>query len=175
MLHDHRRRLARRDQDVGERLVVAQQHVEARAQPLDQVGFEEERFGLGRGRNELDGRGRRNHAHDARGMAGLARIRRYPFADALGLADVEDLALGVEHAIDAGAGRGVLRISLDRRHAARQRAGRCVLVDRGQARFLLVLLEVELRLNVGFGVVGHQPENRDSRGSGPVSKLQTSW
>ncbi len=34
------------DEDVGEALVVAQQHVEAGLQALDQVGFEQEGFGL---------------------------------------------------------------------------------------------------------------------------------
>ena len=37
----------------------------------------------------------------------------------------------------------------------RQSAGRRVLVDRRQARFVLVLLEVEFRLDVGLGVVRH--------------------
>ena len=34
--------------DERERLVVAQQHVVARHQPLDQVAFEQQRLGLGR-------------------------------------------------------------------------------------------------------------------------------
>jgi hypothetical protein len=42
------------DQDIGERLVVAQKHIEARPQPLDQVGFEQQRFGLGCRRDELE-------------------------------------------------------------------------------------------------------------------------
>jgi hypothetical protein len=37
------------DQDIGKRLVVAQLHVEARPQLLDQIGLEQQRLGFGRG------------------------------------------------------------------------------------------------------------------------------
>ena len=37
------------DDDVGERLVVAQQHVEARPEALDQVVLEQQRLGLAAG------------------------------------------------------------------------------------------------------------------------------
>ena len=54
MLQDLRRPVIAGDQDVGKRLVVAQQHVEARPQLLDQIGFEQQRLGLGGGRDDLD-------------------------------------------------------------------------------------------------------------------------
>ncbi len=66
MLEDLRRPMVAGDQDIGKRLVVAQQHVEARPQLLDEVGFQQQRFGLGRGRDELDRHGRGDHAQDAR-------------------------------------------------------------------------------------------------------------
>ena len=57
MLEDLRRPMIAGDQDVGKRLVVAQQNVEARPQPLDQVGLEQQRLGLGLGRDEFERRG----------------------------------------------------------------------------------------------------------------------
>ena len=35
-----------RQDDVRERFVVAQEHVEARTQPFDQIGFKQQGFGL---------------------------------------------------------------------------------------------------------------------------------
>ncbi len=156
MLHDHRRRLAGRDQDVGERLVVAHQHVEARTQPLDQVRFEQQRLGLGGGRDELDLRGRGDHAHDARGVPGHARIRDDALADALRLADVEHLAFRIDHAVDAGRRRGMLGGALDRRRPTRKRTGRRLdVLDRRQADLVLdfVVEEVDVGLDIGLGVV----------------------
>ena len=43
-----------RDQNIGKRFVVAQQHVEARPQPLDHVRFEQQRLGLGAGDDEFE-------------------------------------------------------------------------------------------------------------------------
>ena len=53
------------DHDVGERLVVAQQHVEARLEALDQVVLEQEGLGLAVGDHELHGPGARDHALQA--------------------------------------------------------------------------------------------------------------
>ena len=57
--------LVARDEDVGKRLVVAHQHIEARPEALDKVGFEKQRLGLGADGDELHRRGRRDHARDA--------------------------------------------------------------------------------------------------------------
>ena len=79
-----------RDQDVWKRLVVAQLHVEARAQLFDQICFKQKRLGFGPGRHDLDGDGRRNHAQDARRLRRVgAGVGGEPLADVLGLADVE--------------------------------------------------------------------------------------
>ena len=70
MFQDLRRPVVAGDQDIGKRFVVAQLHVEARPQLLDQIGFQQQRLGFGRGGHDLDGRGGRDHAQDAR------RLRR---------------------------------------------------------------------------------------------------
>ena len=111
------------DQDIGKRLVVAQLHVEARPQLLDQIGLEQQRLGLGRGRDDLDRNGRRDHAQDARRQWRVdAGIGGKPLADVLRLADVEHVVAGVEHAIDAGRGRRQAHGVFDRGMADRQRA-----------------------------------------------------
>ena len=120
MLEDLRRPVIRRDEDVGKRLVVAQQHVEARPQPLDQVGLEQQRLGLGRGRDEFDRRGRRDHARDARVVAGRPRIGEDALLDVLRLADVEHVAAAHR--------------SCDRRRAPRARAWRSAGSRRGRRR-----------------------------------------
>ena len=110
VLEDLRRPVIRSDDDVGKRLIVAQQHVEPRPQSFDQVGFEEERFGLGRGGDELHRRGRRDHPFDARVVPRRAGVGRDPLLDVLRLADVEHLAGRIEHAIDAGRRRRELGV-----------------------------------------------------------------
>ena len=123
MLEDLRRPVVGRDQDVGKRLVVAQQHVEARPQPLDQIGFQQQRFGLGLGGDEFHRHRARDHAHDAAVVPGRPRIGGDPLLDVLRLADVEHLALRIDHAIDAGRRGRVLDRARDRGAAGRQRAG----------------------------------------------------
>ena len=155
MLEDLRRPVIRRDQDVGKRLVVAQQHVEARAQPLDQIGFEQQRFGLGLGGDELHRRRRRDHAHDAAVVAGRPRIGGDPLLDVLRLADVEHVALGVDHAIDAGRRRRVLDRARDRGAAGGERAGRAsVRLQLGQCLLVVLLAEFARRVDV-FGRAVH--------------------
>ena len=53
--------MIRGDQDEWKRFVVAQQHIEARAQSLDQVGFEKKRLCLGRRRDEFERGGGGDH------------------------------------------------------------------------------------------------------------------
>ncbi len=123
MLEDLRRPVVAGDQDIGKRLVVAQLHVEARPQLLDQVGLEQQRFGLGRGGDDLDGDGGRDHAQDPRRQRCIdAGIGRQPLADILGLADVQHVVSGIEHAIDAGRGRRQPHRVFDRGMADRKRA-----------------------------------------------------
>ena len=150
---------SRGDQDVGKRLVVAQQHVEARPQALDQIGFEQQRLGLGRGGDEFHRRGRRDHALDPGVVAGRPRVGRDPLPDVLGLADVEHLAGRVEHAIDAGRGRRVLGIAQRSRRVRPPsvpwaRRDRARWFPRPPAGLLLVVLdEVARRVDVFFRAV----------------------
>ena len=123
MLEDLRRPMVAGDQDIGKRLVVAQLHVEARPQLLDQIGFQQQRFGLGRGGDDLDRHGRRDHAQDARRQRRVdAGVGGEPLADVLRLADIEHVAGGIEHAVDAGRGRRQPHRVFDRGMADRQRA-----------------------------------------------------
>ncbi len=121
MLDDLRRRMIGGDEDIRKRLVVAHQHVEARTQTLDQVRFQQKRFGFGPRGDEFDVMRGRDHPLDARVVACRPRIRCDALPDALGLADIEHVAGGIDHAIDAGRHRSVFRITLDRRAAGRER------------------------------------------------------
>ncbi len=153
-----RRPMVRCDQDIGKRLVVAQQHVEARPQALDQVGFQQQRFGLGCGRDELHRHRRRDHAGDAAVVTDRPGIGRHPLLDVLGFADVEHLALGVDHAVDAGRRRRMLDGTRDRRPAGGQRAGRLLVeIQFRQRGFLFVVAKLAGRIDVfGRAVHGEQ-------------------
>ena len=108
--------------DVGKRLVVAKQHVVARHQALDEVAFEQQRLDFGMGDDDLERVGLRDHAPQAvrqRGGVGVVGDARLEIAR---LADIERIALGVEHAIDAGAGRQRAQRRADHACAARQLA-----------------------------------------------------
>ncbi len=105
MLEDRRGAVVAGDQDIGKRLVVAQQHVKARPQALDQIGFQQQRLGLGARRDELHVRRLAHHLGDAVGMHAAQRIVADALLQAAGLADVEHVARLVEHAVDAGAVR----------------------------------------------------------------------
>ena len=133
MLEDLRRPVIGRDQDIGERLVVAQQHVEARAQALDQVGFEQQRLGLGLGGDEFQRHRAGDHARDARVVGRRPRVVGDALLDVLGLADIEHLAFGVDHAVDAGPGWRVLDGARNRGAAGGERAGTAPLPVRARA------------------------------------------
>ena len=123
MFEDLRRPVVAGDQDIGKRLVVAQLHVEARPQLLDQIGLEQQRLGLGRGRDDLDRDGGRDHAQDPRRQRRVdAGIGGEPLADVLRLADVKHVVAGVEHAVDTGRGRRQAHGIFDRGMADRERA-----------------------------------------------------
>ena len=144
MLEDLRRPVIARYQDIGKRLVVAQLHVEARPQLLDQVGLEQQRLGFGRGGDDLDRDGGRDHAQDARRLRRVdPRIGRQPLADVLGLADIEHVAGRIQHAIDAGRSRGEPYRVFDRGVTGRERAFRhafCWLLRNFRQPCLVVLL-----------------------------------
>ena len=57
------------EQDIGVRLVVAQDDIVARLEQLDQIGLKQQRLSLGMGADDLDRGSFRNHAGDAYRLA----------------------------------------------------------------------------------------------------------
>ena len=147
-----------RKQDVGKRLVVAHQHVEARLQLLDEIGLEQQRFRLGLRRHEDHRRGQRDHARDAIGVPLATHVGGDTLLHALRLADIQNLAVDRDHAIDAGPERRMLPVCADDLDAARQRPrrglGRKVEIDSRQALFAVVGNVDVLGRRVD-GVLGH--------------------
>jgi hypothetical protein len=90
-----------RDQDVRERLVVAQQHVVPRLQLLDQVLFKQQRLGFRPRRQEHHRRGLMDHPGDPRAVALRLGIVRHPLLQVARLADVQNRALVIEHPVHA--------------------------------------------------------------------------
>ena len=143
MLGDLRRRVIAGEKNIGKGFVVAHQDVEARLHLLDVIGLEQQRLGLGLGRDEDHGGGQRDHPGDAIGVAERARIACNAAAHAFRLADVENLAIGRDHAIDAGSERRVAPEAADDGGALTHRSGRG-----------LVVAEIETGQIEGFGVAG---------------------
>ena len=181
MLQDLRRPVVAGDQDIGKRLVVAQQHVEARPQLLDQIGFEQQRLGLGGGGDDLDRDRRGDHAR-IRASTWPARpgIGGQPLLDVLGLADIEHVACrrsacGRRRARSAPSRTAcsiAARPTASRRRPARRpprplpAAGLVVLVDRQTWRVdVLAPLPGRQRRAGGFGTAGACAVPRLSRGS----------
>ncbi len=107
----------------GVGFVVAQNDVVVRLEALDQVGLEQQRLGLGVGGDDLHGRGQRHHAAQAFRQADGLGVGGDALLQAARLADVQRLALGIEHAVDAGAGRHGFHRRLDDGGAPRGRRG----------------------------------------------------
>ena len=118
MLGDLRRLLVAADDDVGKRFVVAERDVVARLEALDEVGFEQQRFRLGRGVHELHRHRGADHRRDAVGMAGEPRVILHAVLEVARLADIDDLTGLIHHAVDAGAGAEVLDVARNRLRAA---------------------------------------------------------
>jgi len=73
MFPDHRK-IMRGDEDVGKALVVAQEHVVARLEVLDEVLLQQQRLGLGRCGQKHHRGGLMDHPGDARCVTGGTRI-----------------------------------------------------------------------------------------------------
>ena len=110
------------DKDIGKAFVVAQQHVELGLELLDQVLFEQQRLGLGLGRQEHHRGGIRDHPRNARRMPRGPRVGRHPRPQVPRLADVKHAAFRIEHPIDARRGIERLQIGLNHLAALRRRA-----------------------------------------------------
>ena len=110
--------------DVRERFVVAQDDVVGRPVTLDQVAFEQQRLDVVGGGHHLEAAGQRHHALQPCAQRRGLGIGRQALLQRFRLADVEHLALGVEHAIDAravGQGRDLLA---DHRRTGQNRCAR---------------------------------------------------
>ena len=116
-----RRRMVGADQDIGEALVVAQRDVVAGLQLLDEIGLEQQRLGVRFGGDEHHRMRLRDHARDAARLALGRHIGGDALLDRARLADIEHLALGPDHAVDARAraGRGARTRGSPRRRARR--------------------------------------------------------
>ena len=89
-------------QDIGETLVVAVADIVAGLQPLDQVGFQQQRFDLAGGGDEHHLGGLGHHAGQPVAMHPAGGVGRHPLLQALGLADIQDVARRIQHPVNAG-------------------------------------------------------------------------
>ena len=90
------------NQDIGKRFIVAQQHVVAGFELLDEVLFQKQRFGFGARGQEHHRGGFKHHPRDTGRMPMVTRIARDPRLKIARLANVQHLALGVQHPVNAG-------------------------------------------------------------------------
>ena len=163
MLLDARELLIAAQKDEGKRFVVAEQHVVGGAIALDELRFEQQRLRLVVGRHHRHRPALRDHPLEALGqvldldVVGDAALQRTR------LADIEHVALGIEHPVDAGRGRQRLQHVADRRHACVQ-IGR-IRAAHGEGGLLLV--------EAGRGAIaGHDGRCRSRRGAGQRVKVR---
>src|SRR5690606_39270540 len=97
------------EQDVGIALVVAQQHVVARLERLDQLVLEDQGLGFGAGDRHLHPHGLRQHRHDPRRLRGRIEVAGDAVLQRARLADVQDLVVGADHPVHAGRGTEAAR------------------------------------------------------------------
>lgn len=97
--------MIRRNQNVGEAFIVAQEHIEGRHETLDQIGFQQEGFGFSMGDHNLHGSRLGDHALQAVRQASTLRIGGYPVFQVLGFTDIEHRAVLGQHAVHARLGR----------------------------------------------------------------------
>ena len=112
--------------DVRIALVVAQQDVVARLQGLDEVALQQQGLALGAGDRDLDVGDLSHHGLEAH-VQRPGEIAPDPAAQVLGLAHVQDLALGILHPVDPR-GRG------DAAHGARRSLSAMAAVYPSRAR-----------------------------------------
>jgi hypothetical protein len=117
MLRDARVGVVLAQEDERKALVIAQQHVEAGAEALDQLRLQQQGFGLGVGGNDRHRPGERHHALQAARQARDLRVVGDAALQTLRLADVQRLAGGIEHPVDARPRRQGLQHVADRRDA----------------------------------------------------------
>ena len=112
------------------------------AEALDQVVLEQQRLGLAAGDRELHGPRRRHHADQACRQARRLGVGPYAAPQRAGLADIENLAVAGDHAIDAGLARQRVDEFTDDPHAVGKRA--------------LTSRRVVIRFQIDVGFVAHE-------------------
>ena len=100
VLADLRKGMLEAQHDLGKGLVVAQQHIVARLELLDEVLLQKQRLGFRPGGEEHHRGGLGDHPRNPGAVASGLGVGRHPLAQAARLADVENRAPGIEHAID---------------------------------------------------------------------------
>ena len=89
------------NQNIRKGFVVAQQHVVARSELIDQIGLEEESLDLGMSGDELHENCLRDHALETVGEFGRMGVVHHPLLEVARLSDIERVAPLVEHSVDA--------------------------------------------------------------------------
>ncbi len=97
--------------DERETLIIAQQDIVRRAESFDQLRFEQQRLGFRVGGDDFHRARLRHHALQAAGEVRHLAVIRHPVLQRPRLADVEDVAAGIEHAVDPRHGLSVLTVS----------------------------------------------------------------
>ena len=70
---------------------------------LDEILFKQQSFGFGFGRQKHHGCGQRNHSFDSSSHGHGIEIVSYPVFEVLGFSNIQNLALGTQHSVNAGA------------------------------------------------------------------------
>ncbi|MNW00341.1 hypothetical protein D3C71_1958200 [compost metagenome] len=91
-----------RNHQIGITLVIAKQDVVLRVLGLDQVVFQQQRLGLGAHHRGFQARDLADHVADARAAMAFLEVVGDAALEIARLADIQQAALGIEVAIDAG-------------------------------------------------------------------------
>ena len=98
-----RKGMVARNQDVGERLIVTQGDVVIRLETFDEIALKQECLNLAFRCNYLDRGDIGDHALQPRRQGFGIGVAGYALFQVFSLADIEHVAFGINHAIDAGA------------------------------------------------------------------------
>ena len=138
MLLDLRKGMFLGDEDIRKGLVVAQQHIIARLQLLDEVLFKQKRLCFRPRRQEHHRRGLSDHPRNPPRMPRGPGIVRHPRLEVPRLADVKHTRLRIQHPVHPRRAVKRLEVGLDQAVPGRRIPRRLlVLVDHG---FLYVIL-----------------------------------
>ena len=102
------------DVNIGETLVVPQQHVEPRLKLLDQVVFEQQRLCFGRRHRHIDVANLAQHPQGLGRLRPALEITADPAFEVPGFTDIQHFIIGPQHSVNTGfagqAGQERLRI-----------------------------------------------------------------